>query len=100
MEILRERRAAREPRSRPATVSVPSRGCTTADKRYSVINTGQPAAGPGSRLRATTWSNHWEKDRCSKKVIFDAAHSFVLGQSALLLRNSESSVPHGRSLIR
>src|SRR5260370_23536200 len=44
--------------------------------------------------------HHWEKARCSKKVIFDAAHSFVLRQWALLRRNSESWVPHPRSLIR
>src|SRR5438132_1186844 len=44
--------------------------------------------------------HQWEKARCLEKVIFDAAHSFVLRQWALLLRNSESWVPHARSLIR
>jgi len=58
----------------------------------------RPGALPNKRLRTRDLvKTIGRNDRCSKKVIFDGAHSFVLQQSALPLRNSESSVLHAQS---
>src|SRR5258708_7723078 len=55
-DVLREHRAARDPRSSPATVSLPSRGCTTADKRYPVITPANRLRGQDLVSAPATWS--------------------------------------------
>jgi hypothetical protein len=95
----------------PAPASCSTRRITWIRWRFLTCPGGNAGSGPpgsaarptgqGSRLRTSRpGQHHWEKDRCSKKVIFDGAHSFVLRQWALLLPNSESWVPHSRSPIR
>jgi hypothetical protein len=103
--LSRISRASRRRRLAPLGES-PGSGGAFSPALAAMLAVARPGAlpdqrGQGSRLRTSRpGQHHWEKDRCSKKVIFDGAHSFVLRQWALLLPNSESWVPHSRSPIR